>query len=221
MKLIAPSILSADFSKLGEEIRAVENAGADWIHIDVMDGHFVPTITMGPMIVEAVRRVTSLPLDVHLMIETPDRHISDFANAGATMISVHAEASVHLNRGIQMIKAAGARPGVVLNPATPLSAIEWVLEHVAFVLIMSVNPGFGGQAFIENSLDKIRMLREMIRDKGLSAMIQIDGGVNEKNIGDIAGAGADVFVAGSAIFGSQDYQQTITDFRRIVEPLSE
>ncbi len=216
MKLIAPSILSADFSKLGEEIKAVENAGADWIHIDVMDGHFVPNITMGPVVVEAVRRVTSLPLDVHLMIENPDRYISDFAKAGATLISVQAETCVHLNRTLQMIKEVGARPGVVLNPSTPLNSIEWVLEYVDFVLIMSVNPGFGGQAFIRNSLDKIRAVRRMIQEKGLPALIQIDGGVNEKTIADIALAGADVFVAGSAIFGSPDYKQTISRFRKII-----
>ncbi len=216
MKLIAPSILSADFSKLGEEIRAVENAGADWIHIDVMDGHFVPNITMGPVIVEAVRRVTKLPLDVHLMIENPDIFISDFAKAGATLISVQAETCIHLNRTIQMIKESGARPGVVLNPSTPLNSIEWVLEYVDFVLIMSVNPGFGGQAFIRNSLDKIRAVRRMIREKGLSALIQTDGGVNEKTIADIALAGADVFVAGSAVFGSPDYKRTINSFRKII-----
>jgi len=216
MKLIAPSILSADFSKLGEEIKAVENAGADWIHIDVMDGHFVPNITMGPVVVEAVRRVTTLPLDVHLMIENPERYISDFAKAGATLISVQAETCVHLNRTIQMIKESGARPGVVLNPSTPLSSIEWVLAYVDFVLIMSVNPGFGGQAFIRNSLDKIRAVRRMIQEKGLSALIQIDGGVNEKTIADIALAGADVFVAGSAVFGSSDYKQTINSFRKII-----
>jgi len=216
MKLIAPSILSADFSKLGEEIKAVENAGADWIHIDVMDGHFVPNITMGPVVVEAVRRVTTLPLDVHLMIENPERYISDFAKAGATLISVQAETCIHLNRTIQMIKESGARPGVVLNPSTPLSSIEWVLAYVDFVLIMSVNPGFGGQAFIGNSLDKIRAVRRMIQEKGLSALIQIDGGVNEKTIADIALAGADVFVAGSAVFGSSDYKQTINSFRKII-----
>ncbi|MDM8552860.1 ribulose-phosphate 3-epimerase [Desulfobacterales bacterium HSG2] len=215
-KLIAPSILSADFSKLGEEIKAVGDAGADWIHIDVMDGHFVPNITMGPIVVEAAKRVTSLPLDVHLMIENPDRYVSEFAKAGAALISVHAETCVHLNRTIQMIKESGARPGVVLNPSTPLSSMEWVLEHVDFVLIMSVNPGFGGQAFIENSLDKIRALRLIIQERGLSTLIQIDGGVNEKTVGKIALAGADIFVAGSAIFGSPDYKQTIDTFKEII-----
>lgn len=215
-KLIAPSVLSADFSKLGEEVKAVEKAGADWIHIDVMDGHFVPNITMGPVVVEAVRRVTKLPLDVHLMIENPDRYIADFAKAGATLISVHAETCVHLNRTVRMIKEVGARPGAVLNPSTPVHALEWVLEYLDFVLIMSVNPGFGGQTFIPNSIDKIRTVRGMIREKGLSTLIQTDGGVNEKTIADIARAGADVFVAGSAIFGSPNYEQTISLFKKII-----
>ncbi len=214
MKKIAPSILSADFSKLGEEIKAVEAAGADWIHADVMDGHFVPNITFGPLIVEAVGRVTSLPIDVHLMIENPDNYIPAFAAAGAAWISVQVEACVHLNRTIQLIREKGARPGVVLNPSTPLQTIEWVLEDVDYVLIMSVNPGFGGQAFIASSLDKIRALREMIQGRNLKTLIQIDGGVNEKTIADIAAAGVDVFVAGSAIFGSPDYHKTIASFRK-------
>jgi len=212
--LIAPSILSADFSRLGEEISAVEKAGADWIHVDVMDGHFVPNITMGPLIVEAVRRISTLPIDVHLMIETPDRYIADFAKAGAAFISVQVEACIHLNRTIQLIRETGACPGVVLNPSTSLDSIAWVLGDVDFVLIMSVNPGFGGQAFIPNSLDKIKALRKMITDRGLSTLIQIDGGVNPENIQSIARAGADVFVAGSAIYGTRDYKKTIDDFRR-------
>ena len=215
MKLIAPSILSADFSRLGEEIESVEKAGADWIHVDVMDGHFVPNITMGPLVVEAARRVTNLPIDVHLMIENADRFIPDFAKAGASLISVQVEAYTHLNRTIQLIKELGVKPGVVLNPATPLSAIEWVLEYIDFVLIMSVNPGFGGQAFIRNSLDKIKSLSEMIKGKGLSTLIEIDGGVNKDTIRDISFAGADVFVAGSAIFGSKDYRETIKLFKEI------
>ena len=214
MKLIAPSILSADFSKLGEEIRAVEGAGADWIHVDVMDGHFVPNITMGPLVVQAVRRATSLPIDVHLMIEHPERYVSDFASAGATFISVQVEACRHLNRTLQMIMEAGARPGVVLNPSTPLGAIDWVLEYVDFILIMSVNPGFGGQSFIPNSLDKVKNLKRMLQAAGSSALIQIDGGVKGSNIAEISRAGADVFVAGSAIFGSGDYAKTINDFRK-------
>lgn len=214
MKLIAPSILSADFSKLGEEVSAVEKAGADWIHVDVMDGHFVPNITMGPIIVSAVRRVTTLPIDVHLMIENPDRYITDFAKAGASLISVQVETCVHLNRTIQAIREAGARPGVVLNPSTPLEALAWVLTDVEFVLIMSVNPGFGGQTFIPNSLDKIRALRKRIDEQGLATLIQVDGGINAKNIREVAQAGADVFVAGSAIYGTADYRKTIDEFRR-------
>jgi len=216
MKYIAPSILSADFSKLGDEIQSVEKAGADWIHVDVMDGHFVPNITIGPLVVEAARRATSLPLDVHLMIEHPDRYIEDFAKAGADVISIQAEACIHLNRTIQMIKALDLRAGVVLNPATPLSALEWVLEDVDLVMIMSVNPGFGGQKFIPNSLDKIRTLHKMIRDRGLCVLIEIDGGVNEKTIKNISDAGADVFVAGSAIFKSPDYKETIGKFRELI-----
>ncbi|MBL7178921.1 MAG: ribulose-phosphate 3-epimerase [Desulfobacterales bacterium] len=216
MKLIAPSILSADFSRLGDEIRAVEDAGADWIHVDVMDGHFVPNITIGPLIVEAARKVTSLPLDVHLMIESPERYIKDFADAGADLISVQVEACVHLNRTIQMIKEIGLRAGVVLNPSTPLATIEWVLKDVDFVMIMSVNPGFGGQKFIPSSLDKVKDLRGMTRENGLSTLIEIDGGVNEKTIKNISDAGVDVFVAGSAIFGSSDYKETITRFRKLI-----
>jgi len=216
MKLIAPSILSADFSRLGEEIKSVEKAGADWIHVDVMDGHFVPNITMGPLVVEAARRVTSLPIDVHLMIENADRFIPDFAKAGASLISVQVEACTHLNRTIQLIKELGVKPGVVLNPATPLSAIEWVLEDVDFVLIMSVNPGFGGQAFIRNSVNKIKALSKMIKGKGLSTLIEIDGGVNKDTIRDVSIAGADVFVAGSAVFGSRDYGKTIMLFRKLI-----
>ncbi len=216
MKYIAPSILSADFSKLGEEIRSVEKAGADWIHVDVMDGHFVPNITIGPLIVKAARRVTSLPLDVHLMIEDPDNYIEDFAKAGADLISVQVEACVHLNRTIGMIKELKLRAGAVLNPATPLSTLEWIIEDVDYVMIMSVNPGFGGQKFIPGSIDKIRALRKIIQDRGLSTLIEIDGGVNEKTIKDISDAGADVFVAGSAIFKSPDYHETIATFRRLI-----
>ncbi len=216
MKLIAPSILSADFTRLGEDIRAVEDAGADWIHIDVMDGHFVPNITMGPMVVEAVRRSTRLPLDVHLMIEHADRYIPDFVKAGADLVAVQAEACVHLNRSVQLIRECGARPGVVLNPATPLESLTWVLEDVDFIMLMSVNPGFGGQKFIPNTLARIRQLREMLNDRGLAPLIEIDGGVNAATIADIAAAGADVFVAGSAVFGSPDYRATIAEFRRLI-----
>jgi ribulose-phosphate 3-epimerase len=218
MKRIAPSILAADFTRLGEEIQAVEAAGADWIHADIMDGHFVPNITFGPMVVEAVRRVTRLPIDVHLMISEPERYIADFAKAGADYISVHVETCIHLHRTVQLIRDAGARPGVVLNPATPLEALRWILEYTDLVLVMSVNPGFGGQAFISNSIEKIQRLRQMITEKRLSTLIEIDGGVSDKTIGDIAAAGADVFVAGSAIFGSRDYATAIRGLRAKMNP---
>ena len=214
MKLIAPSILSADFSKLGDEIKAVEAAGADWIHADVMDGHFVPNITIGPLIVEAVRGVTNLPIDVHLMIENPDNYIKIFTAAGATYISVQVETCIHLNRTVQLIKDSGAQAGVVLNPSTPVASLESILEYVDYVLIMSVNPGFGGQAFIPNSIDKIKALRRQIQDRELNVLIEVDGGVNEKNIAAVAAAGTDVFVAGSAIFGRRDYQTTIRRLRQ-------
>jgi ribulose-phosphate 3-epimerase len=217
MKLIAPSILSADFSRLGEEIKAVEAAGADWIHADVMDGHFVPNITIGPLIVAAVSRVTSLPIDVHLMIENPDNFIPAFAQAGASSISVQIETCVHLNRTVQLIKENHARPGVVLNPATPVETLEWILEDVDYVLIMSVNPGFGGQVFIPDSLNKIRALRKLIHHRSLSVLVEVDGGVNEKTIAEISDAGANIFVAGSAIFGSPDYKKTIQRFRQKIK----
>jgi ribulose-phosphate 3-epimerase len=217
MKLIAPSILSADFSKLGDEIRAVEKAGADWIHVDVMDGHFVPNITMGPIVAKAVKNVTALPVDVHLMIEHPDRYIPDFIKAGADWISVQVEACVHLNRTLQMIRESGVKAGAALNPATPLSAIEWSLEYLDFVLIMSVNPGFGGQAFIPNSLKKISDLRAMIDSRGLSTLIQVDGGVNASTIKSVSSAGTDSFVAGSAIFGTDDYAGAISNFHALIE----
>jgi ribulose-phosphate 3-epimerase len=212
--LIAPSILSADFANLGQEIQAVEKAGADWIHVDVMDGHFVPNITLGPMIAAAAKKVTTLPVDVHLMITDPDQFIPEFAKAGADLISVHAETCTHLHRSVELIRKNGCRPGVVLNPATPLSALEWILDQIDFVLIMSVNPGFGGQSFIESALEKILALKQTIVRKGLSTLIQVDGGVNQQTIGKIAAAGADVFVAGSAIFGSQDYARTISDLKK-------
>jgi ribulose-phosphate 3-epimerase len=217
MKLIAPSILSADFSHLAEDVQKVIDAGADWIHADVMDGHFVPNITFGPMVVAAVRSITDLPIDVHLMIEAPERYIEAFAKAGASHISVQVETCVHLHRTIAQIKETGAKAGAVLNPATPLSAVNWILSDVDYVLVMSVNPGFGGQTFIPSSLDKIRALRQLIDTQELDVQIEIDGGVNRDTIGAIAAAGADVFVAGSAIFGSDDYQKTIAAFREIID----
>lgn len=213
MALIAPSILSADFSCLGQEIKSVEKAGADWIHVDVMDGHFVPNITMGPLVVEAARRSTSLPIDVHLMIENPDAYISDFAQAGADYISVQVEVCRHLHRTIDLISKNGAKPGAVLNPATPLSAITYVLEDLEFVLIMSVNPGFGGQTFIPGTLDKIQQLRSLIDERKRDILIQVDGGINAGTIREVSDAGADCFVAGSAIFNTDNYEQTIAMLR--------
>jgi ribulose-phosphate 3-epimerase len=215
MKYIAPSILSANFAKLGDEVKAVESAGADWIHADVMDGHFVPNITFGPLVIKAVRSITTLPIDVHLMIDNPDAYIADFAGAGATHISVHVETCVHLHRSVQLIRECGAKPGVVLNPSTPLQSLDWILEDIDYVLIMSVNPGFGGQKFIPGSLAKIRELRLKVKSRNLNTLIEVDGGVNENTIADIAEAGADVFVAGSAIFGSRDYKATIDTFRKM------
>lgn len=214
-KLIAPSILSADFGRLREEIQAVEAAGADWIHVDVMDGHFVPNISMGPMVVEAVRRSTRLPVDVHLMIEAPDRYIPEFAAAGADYISVQVEACPHLHRSISLIKEVGKKAGAVLNPATSLESLRFVLTDLDFVLIMSVNPGFGGQRFIAATLEKVRVLRGMIHAGGLSTLIQIDGGVNNQTVAAISAAGADVLVAGSAIFGTDDYRHAITTLKSL------
>jgi ribulose-phosphate 3-epimerase len=213
MPLIAPSILSADFTQLGKEIQAVEAAGADWIHVDVMDGHFVPNITMGPLVVEAVRRSTPLPIDVHLMIDNPDKYIQAFAKAGADYISVQVEACPHLHRTIHSIKETGIKAGAVLNPATPLSSLDWVLADLDFVLIMSVNPGFGGQSFIPASLEKIRELRMCIDRSGLNTLIQIDGGINGRTVAQVVDAGADVMVAGSAVFGSDDYMSAIAQLK--------
>jgi ribulose-phosphate 3-epimerase len=212
---IAPSILSADFSRLGDEIRALEAGGADYVHVDVMDGHFVPNITIGPLVVEAVRKVTDMPLDVHLMIENPDQYIPDFAKAGADIITVHYEAVPHLHRTVQLIHSLGKKAGVSLNPATPVSTLEVILDELDLVLLMSVNPGFGGQNFIPSCLPKIEALRKEIDRRGLHIELEIDGGVKPSNIAAIAGAGADVFVAGSAVFGSPDYRATIAELRRL------
>jgi len=220
MKKIAPSILSADFSRLGDEVRAVAAAGADYIHLDVMDGHFVPNITIGPLVVEAVRKVTDLPLDVHLMIENPDLYIPEFANAGADIIVVHAEATNHLHRTVQLIKSFGKKAGVSLNPATTLHVLDYILDELDLVLLMTVNPGFGGQSFIETCLPKIHALRAMLDKRGLEAELEVDGGVKIENIDRISRAGADVFVAGSAVFGSSGYAATIAELkRRAKEPV--
>jgi len=216
MKIIAPSVLSSDFSRLGEEIRAVESAGADWIHVDVMDGHFVPNITLGPMIVKAVKSVTRLPIDVHLMIERPELYIDKFAEAGADLISVHAETCPHLNRTVTRIIECECKAGVAVNPSTPLSALEWILEYLDFVLIMSVNPGFGGQDFIPSCIDKIRSLRQMIEKMDLNVIIEVDGGIKANTIGAVNDAGADAFVAGSAIFGADDYKKAISELKRLI-----
>jgi len=215
--MMAPSILSADFSRLGEEIRAVENAGADIIHIDVMDGHFVPNITIGPLVVASVRKITDLPLDVHLMIEDADRYIDDFAKAGADWITVHVEACPHLHRTVSRIKELGKKAGAVLNPATPLGTLDEILADVDLVMLMSVNPGFGGQSFIRSSLNKIKTLKNMIEDRGLEVGIEVDGGVSPATIKDVAGAGANIFVAGSAVFGQQDYAKEIMEMKDICQ----
>ena len=215
-KKIAPSILSADFSRLGEEIRKVEDAGADWIHVDVMDGAFVPNITVGPFILEAIRKVTALPLDVHLMIERPEQYISEFADAGADIITVHFEACTHLHRTIQAIKEKGKKAGVSVNPATPLVSIKYVLGDIDLLLIMSVNPGFGGQRLIPSALEKIKKARQMIDKIGADVSIEVDGGVKLENIGEVASAGADIFVSGSGVFGTKDYKETIQEMKRII-----
>jgi len=209
MGKIAPSILSADFTRLKEEVRDVEKAGADYIHIDVMDGHFVPNITVGPMIVKAVRRITPLPLDVHLMISDPDSFIDEFARAGANILTVHAETLNHLHRTIQHIRDKGVKPSVSLNPATSLDALEYILDDLDMVLLMTVNPGFEGQEFIAEVIPKIERLRDMVERRGLRTDIEVDGGIGPGNISVVSSAGANVFVAGSAIFYSEDYEKTI------------
>ena len=212
--IIAPSILSADFARLGEDVAAVLAAGADWVHVDVMDNHYVPNLTFGPMIVKALRAYgISAPMDVHLMIEPVDEIVPEFARAGASLISFHPEASRHVDRTIQVIRGEGCQAGLVLNPATPLSVLDHVLPQLDLVLVMSVNPGFGGQSFIPYTLDKLRAIRARIDELGLDTRLEIDGGVKTDNIAAIAATGADTFVAGSAIFGSADYAATIADMR--------
>ncbi len=210
---IAPSILSADFSRLGQEVRAVEEAGADYIHIDVMDGHFVPNITIGPLVVKAVKKVTKLPLDVHLMISDPDKFIDMFAEAGADILTIHAEAVTHLHRTLHYIRQKGMSPSVSLNPATPVEVLEYILGDLDMVLIMTVNPGFEGQAFISSMLPKIKKLRKIVEDRGLRVDIEVDGGIGPHTISQVALAGANIFVAGSAIFYSDNYANTISLMR--------
>jgi ribulose-phosphate 3-epimerase len=216
MTRIAPSILSADFMRLGEEIQAAEEAGADMLHLDIMDGHFVPNITIGYSMVEAIRKITNLPLDVHLMIEDPDRYLSNFVAAGADFLTVHCEASVHLHRTVQGIREAGVKAGVSINPATPVALLENIIGDVDLVLLMSVNPGFGGQQFIPMTLEKIRQVKEMRRKAGVSPFIEVDGGVKPDNIKMIADAGADILVMGSAFFAAGDYKKTMEKLHGIL-----
>lgn len=215
MVKIAPSILSADFSTLGEEVKAIDDAGCDYIHIDVMDGHFVPNLTFGPPIISAIRRWTDLPFDVHLMIDPAQPYLEDYAKAGADIITVHAEADKHLDRSLQVIKDLGKKAGVSLNPHTPVNVIEHVLDRLDLILIMSVNPGFGGQAFIPSALDKIRAVKEMIGDRDIE--IEVDGGVNAATAKSVVDAGANVLVAGSAVFKGDDYAKTIQDIKDAYE----
>ena len=212
--ILAPSILSADFAHLAEEVSRVERAGAGLLHVDVMDGHFVPNITLGPPVVKSLRRATSLPFDVHLMIENADRYLDAFVDAGANWVSLHVEAVPHLQRAVSQLRQRGVRPGVVLNPSTPLSALDEILPEVDYVLVMSVNPGFGGQTFLPRSLDKVRRLRSMIRERGLQTTIEVDGGVDLGNARSLVEAGADVLVAGSAVFGGGDAE---AGARRLIE----
>jgi len=210
---VAPSLLAADFGRLAEEVRAVEAAGADWLHLDVMDGHFVPNITFGPALVKAVKRAATVPLDVHLMIAPADPYLAAFAEAGADVITVHPEASPHLHRTLQAIRTLGCRAGVALNPATPISSVKWVLDSTDLILAMTVNPGFGGQAFIESQLDKLAALRRLIDASGLAIALEVDGGVTAATAPRVRAAGADVLVAGTAVFGAADYASAIAALR--------
>ncbi len=214
---IAPSILSADFMKLGDEIKKAEEAGADMFHLDIMDGHFVPNITIGPAVVGSIRKITSLPLDVHLMIEDPDKFLTDFIDAGADYITVHLEASVHLHRTVQAIKERGVKAGVSLNPATSLRSLDHILTDIDMILLMSVNPGFGGQSFIPGVMDKIKNMRDIIKTRGLNTLIEVDGGVKLKNAREIASAGADILVMGSAFFNSKNYGDLMKKLRDVLK----
>ena len=216
MKKLSASILSSEFGRLAEQVREAENAGVDWIHVDVMDGHFVPNITIGPAVTKALRRATSLPLDVHLMISNPERYVEHFVKAGAHWLGVHVEATVHLERLIQQIKEAGAKATVTLNPATPLNCLEYVLQEVDMVLLMTVNPGFSGQKFIPGVLPKVKRLRQMIDEQKLDVLIEVDGGVHVDTIGDLSAAGADVFVSGSGIFNDRPVAENVLRLRELM-----
>jgi ribulose-phosphate 3-epimerase len=217
VKSIAASILAADFGHLADEVKAVQDAGSDWIHVDVMDGHFVPNLTLGPPIVEVIRKATTLPVDVHLMITNPERYIGDFARAGADYISVHQEACPHLHAVVQDIRKQNVKPSVALNPATPLVTVDHILADLDMLLLMSVNPGFGGQAFIDGTLGKLSAARRIKQERGLKFLIEVDGGVKAKNCGTVSSAGAEVFVIGTGIFETKDYRATIADIRRTID----
>lgn len=219
MVLIAPSILSADFGRLAEELKLTEEAGVDLIHVDVMDGHFVPNITIGPLVIEAVRKATRLPLDVHLMIINPERYISDFVKAGADFLTIHVEACIHLHRTVWQIKEYGIKAGVSLNPSTPLNTVEEIIQYIDLLLIMSVNPGFGGQQFILSSIDKIKRAKSMILTRGFNALVEVDGGVKLDNAREIVNAGADILVMGSAFFAEKDYKSFVNKLRELLNEL--
>ncbi len=217
MKKLSASILSADFGRLAEQVKEAEQAGVDWIHVDVMDGHFVPNITIGPAVTQALKKATTLPLDVHLMISNPERYVEDFVKAGADWLGIHVEATVHLDRLIHQIKEAGAKATVTLNPATPLNCLKYVLKEVDMVLLMTVNPGFSGQKFIPAVLPKVRRLRQMIDDQKLPTLIQVDGGVHVSTIGDLAAEGADVFVSGSGLFNDKPIAENVRRLRELMK----